>query len=150
MKLPPGATGFGTISYTAQEDLRALAAICHHAARRTGATVTDLLPVGATPNFHTATIAYSDSAVAVLRHGLLPWLALAQPAPSGQVPRDWIDRADLADAIREVSDLRLLTRTELLQPPTTADLEDLRPHEVKQIGYWRPTTVGDLLFNLWD
>ena len=99
MKLPPGATGFGITCHTTEEDLRALATICHHAARRTGGTVTDLIPHGPTPNFHTATIAYPDSTIAVLRHGLLPWLALAKPPPSGQVPRDWIDRVDLADAI---------------------------------------------------
>ncbi|MEU8074905.1 hypothetical protein AB0B31_05600 [Catellatospora citrea] len=150
MKLPPGATGFGADSRQSEKDLQALAAVCHHAARRTGGKVTELVPLGATPNFHTATITYPEDSIAVLRHGLLSWLALAKPARPGQAPRDWLDRTDLADAIGEVSDLRILTRAELSQPLTTADLAGLGAAEIKQIAYWRPTTTGDLLFNLWD
>lgn len=150
MKLPPGATGFGAICHTPQEDLRDLGTICHHAARRTGGTITELIPFSATPNFHTATITYPNGRVSVLRHGLLPWIALALPARSGQVPHNWLDRIDLANAIREVSDLRIVTRAELLQPLTATDLTDLGPAEIKQIEYWKPTTVGELLFNLWD
>ncbi|GIF91035.1 hypothetical protein [Catellatospora chokoriensis] len=150
MKLPPGATGFGTDSRQSKKDLQDLAAVCHHAARRTGGAVAELIPLGATPNFHTATITYPDDRIAVLRHGLLPWLALAKPTRPGQAPRDWLDRTELAEAIGEVSDLRILTRDELLQPLGSADLADLAAAEIKQIAYWRPTTVGDLLFNLWD
>ncbi|GIG00825.1 hypothetical protein [Catellatospora citrea] len=150
MKLPPGATGFGAYAHRSEDDLQALAAVCHHAARRTGGTVAELIPLGATPNFHTATITYPDDSIAVLRHGLLSWLALAKPTLPGQAPHDWLDRTDLAEAIGEVSDLRILTRAELSRPLTDADLADLGAAEIEQVAYWRPTTVGDVLFNLWD
>ncbi|MEE3918763.1 hypothetical protein V2I01_10790 [Micromonospora sp. BRA006-A] len=47
MRLPPGATGFHTPGGRA--DVRAFTAVCHHAARALGATVTGVTPPASHP-----------------------------------------------------------------------------------------------------
>ncbi len=49
-----------------------------------------------------------------------------------------------------MSDLRVLTTAELHTPLRQVDLRALGPAEHRQIAYWQPGTVGELLFNFWD
>jgi hypothetical protein len=151
MKLPTGATGFGDMVIDpATRRLRELGTICHHAARRTGGRVTSLAGPGATPNFYAATIAYEDDTIAVVRHGLLALLAVARAPGPHDVRLVWVERPGLAETLREVTELRVLTLAELLTDVNRADLSELRPSELEQIAYWKPETVGELLFHWWD
>ncbi|MEU9235979.1 hypothetical protein [Streptomyces subrutilus] len=45
---------------------------------------------------------------------------------------------------------RLLDIEELNTPLASADTSELAEAERKQVGYWRPGTVGELMFNWWD
>ncbi|MFD6681777.1 hypothetical protein [Micromonospora parva] len=149
MKLPPGATGFNPPPGT-QADLRAFTAACHHAARAIDATVTDVTPAGVTPNFHTVDIANGQHHIAVLRHTTLPFIAFARPHVDGDVTVTFVDHPDLAAAITILADAQALTVEQLRTPLSQVDLSALDPHEHDQIGYWKPTTVGEMLFNFWD
>lgn len=149
MKLPPGATGLDPPPGT-QTDLGAFTAVCHHAARAIGATVTGVTPAGVTPNFHTVDIADAQHHIAVLRHTTLPFLAFARPHPDGDVMVTFIDHPDLAAALTKLTDAQALTAEQLQTSLSQVDLTALSPHEHDQINYWNPTTVGELLFNSWD
>jgi hypothetical protein len=150
MKLPPGATGFDPPPADQGGDLRAFTAVCHNAARRTSGIVTAVTPAAVTPNFHTILIAYGPRQVAVLRHGVLPLAAFAQPPRDGEMTVTFIDDPGLAEAIAEISALQILTVEELHTPLTRVDLTALSSGEHDQIRYWKPHTAGELLFNYWD
>jgi len=149
MKLPPGATGFNPPPGD-HADPRAFTAICHHAAHAIDATVTGVTPAGVTPNFHTVVIADNQHHIAVLRHTTLPFIAFARPHVKGDVTITYVDHPGLANAITNLTDAQILTADQLQTPLTQVDLSALDPHEHDQIGYWKPTTLGELLFNFWD
>ncbi|MET8835425.1 hypothetical protein ABZV78_16110 [Micromonospora sp. NPDC004540] len=148
MRLPPSATGFGAGLPGA--DLPAFLAVCHHAARRVGGTVTRATPAGVTPSFHTVLIDHPGGPITALGHATVPMVAFAQPLPAGDTKLAFLDHPDLAVAVGEVSDLRVLTVEALRTPLSAVDLAALRAEEHRQIRYWRPETVGELLFNFWD
>jgi hypothetical protein len=149
MKLPAGATGFDTL--TADEaQVRTFIAACHHAARATGGAVTRVTPAGPTPNFHTIEISHGQQRIAVLRHAALPLAAFTDPRPDGDMTLTFVDDPTLAAAITDVSSIQVLTAGQLSAPLSQADLGELSPAEHKQIAYWQPTTMGELLFNFWD
>jgi hypothetical protein len=54
-----------------------------------------------------------------------------------------------ADAF-ERGGFRLLDVEELSTPLATADTSELTEAELEQVRYWRPSTVGELMFNWWD
>ncbi|MEU4770868.1 hypothetical protein [Micromonospora sp. NPDC023644] len=149
MKLPPGATGFNPPP-GAQADLRAFTAVCHHAARTVDATVIGVTPAGVTPSFHTVDIAGAHDHIAVLRHTILPLIAFARPQGDGDVMVTFVDHPDLAAALTTRTDAQSLTAEQLQTALSQVDLNALSPHEHDQIDYWKPTTVGELLFNFWD
>ncbi|MEQ4300807.1 hypothetical protein ABNF97_05330 [Plantactinospora sp. B6F1] len=149
MKLPPGATCFNPPPGT-QADLRTFTAVCHHAARAIDAAVTGVTPAGVTPNFHTVDIADAQHHIAVLRHTTLPFIAFARPRVGGDVMVTFVDHPDLAVALTNLTDAQALTIDQLQTPLTQIDLSALDSAEHDQIGYWKPTTVGELLFNFWD
>lgn len=150
MKLPAGATGFDTPA-NPNADLRSFLTVCHQVARQLGGTITRTTPAGVTPNFHTAVIQYTDGQqIAVLRHAVLPLVAFAHPRSGGDTTMTFIDHPSLAATIRDICDLRVLTTDQLHTPLSHVDLSALTGHEHDQINYWKPETVGDLLFNYWD
>lgn len=152
MKLPAGATGFGPLpGRKARADTRSFLTACYEAARRTGGQFASTSRAGVTPNFHTAEISYDGEEFAVLRHSWLPLLALARPhdsAPS-RTPA-FTDYPSLANALTEITGMGVLTAAELHTPLARTDLSQLTPAEHRQISYWKPATLGDLLFNFWD
>lgn len=149
MKLPPGATGFNPRPGH-QADLDVFTAVCHHAARAIDATLTGVTPAGVTPSFHAVDITHAQHHIAVLRHVTLPLIVFVRPRTSGDVTVTFIDQPDLAAAITNLTDAQILTAEQLRTPLSQVDLSALDPAEHDQIGYWKPATVGELLFNFWD
>ncbi|TDW71100.1 hypothetical protein [Kribbella pratensis] len=149
MKLPPGVTGFNA-PLEGEEDLRAFTAVCHHAVRAVGATVTAVTPAGVTPNFHEIDITHNQKQIAVLRHIALPFIAFADARASGDPTVTFVNHDELATAITNLPHAHVLTVDELQIPLSQVDLSALDPHEHDQIDYWKPTTAGELLFNFWD
>lgn len=148
MRLPPGATGFHATGERA--DVSAFTAVCHHAARAIGATVTGVTPAGGTPSFHTVDIAAARYHVAVLRHVTVPFIAFAHPRAGDDASVTFVDHPGLAAVLDTLTDARVLTADRLGIPLSQADLSALDRAEHDQIGYWAPATVGELLFNFWD
>ena len=149
MKLPPGATGLNA-PLEGEADLRAFTAVCHDAARAIGATVTAVTPAGVTPNFHRIDMTHAQHQIAILRHTALPSIAFAEARASSHATVTFVNHHDLATAITNLTDAQVLTVDELQTSLSQVDLCALEPHEHDQINYWKPTTVGELLFNFWD
>ncbi|TDC39769.1 hypothetical protein E1211_03115 [Micromonospora sp. 15K316] len=149
MKLPPGATGFNP-PLCHQASLRAFTAVCHHAARSIDASVTGVTPASVTPHFHTVGISHAPHHIAVLGHATVPFIAFARPHAPGDVAVAFVDHPDLAAAITNLTDAQVLTVEQLRTPLSRVDLSALDPYEHDQITYWKPTSVGELLFNFWD
>ena len=149
MKLPAGATGFNAVP-GAGLTLSAFATLCHHAARAVGGTVTGVVPAGVTPTFHTVEITRYGQRTTVLGHSTVSIGAFAEPRAPGDATVTFTDRPDLAAVIGATSHLVILTTQQLNAPLSTADLTALDAGEHKQIAYWRPDTIGELLFNFWD
>ncbi len=149
MKLPAGATGFDPPS-DAHTNLGHFTAVCRQAARDIAATVTDVTPAGVTPNFHTIDIRHAEQHVSVLGHCVLPFIAFARPRADDDIRITFVDHHDLAAAIVNLTEAQVLTAEQLRTPLAHIDLTSLGRHEHDQIGYWKPSTLGDLLFNFWD
>jgi hypothetical protein len=125
-------------------------AACHSAARRTGGTVAAAWQAAVTPDFDAVLLAYEHERVAVLRHALLNLVAFVEvPGDHVEPPLAFIDRPCLAQILGETGFL-VLAAAELSQPISPADLSHLTAHEHEQIRCWKPSTVGELLFNYWD
>ncbi|MGC4749114.1 hypothetical protein ACLQ28_26155 [Micromonospora sp. DT201] len=149
MKLSPGATGFNPPPGD-QTDLNAFTAVCYHAARTIDATVTGVTPAGITPSFHTIDVTHAQHRIAVLRHTALPIVAFASPRAPGDSNITFIENPGLAAAITNLTDAQVLTLDQLHTPLAQIDLSALDPGEQDQISYWKPNTLGELLFNFWD
>ncbi|WP_153537909.1 hypothetical protein [Streptomyces sp. RB17] len=124
--------------------------VCHAVARSIRGTVDEVALAGVTPNFHTALIAIPDSKTTVLSHEVLPVVAFAAspPQPGGPLT-NFISPPAWADAF-ELGGFRLLDVEELSMPLAAADTSELAEAELGQVRYWRPSTVGELMFNWWE
>ncbi|MFB6398516.1 hypothetical protein [Polymorphospora lycopeni] len=150
MKLPPGATGFNPPPGQ-RADLRIFTAVCHHAARTIDAAVTGITAAGVAPNHHTITITHGQHHIAVMRHLTLPFIAFAHPRASGDATTTtFVDHPGLAAAITDLTGAQVLTGEQLRTPLSQVDLDGLDAGEHDQFSYWKPTTVGEVLFNFWD
>jgi hypothetical protein len=152
MKLQPGATGFGCPKgQVSPDDIRSFVTACYDAARRTGGSVTAAREPGVTPTFHTVVISYEDVHIAVLRHDRLDVIALAQePAHVSTLITAFIDRPAPAEILCQTTDCRILSAADLNSSLSGADLADLSADEHREVSYWQPATIGELLFNYWD
>ena len=150
MRLPAGSTGFDAPPVDAAAHRRAFLTACHHAARAIGGRVAGIEGPGVTPNFHLAEIAHRDGRLSVLGHGCVLFAAIAGPRPWRDLRPTFADDPAVAAAIVAASALRPLAVAELSTPLDQADLSALGPGEHRQIAYWKPDTVGELLFNYWD
>jgi hypothetical protein len=152
MKLASGATGFNpsTGGNQPRVGLSDFLSACHQVARQTDSAVVGTAPAGVTPSFHTVVFSYDGARVAVLCHVRLPVVALAEPLSPGKTALSFVDRENLAEAFTDVAAFSVMTVQELHTPAAVVDLSELSRAERDQINYWKPATLGDLLFNFWD
>ncbi|GAP46522.1 hypothetical protein [Streptomyces azureus] len=74
-------------------------------------------------------------------------VAFAASPPQAGVPlADFTSPPAWADAF-ELGGFRLLDIGELIIPLAAADTSELAEAELEQVRYWRPGTVGELMFN---
>ncbi|MFI0356843.1 hypothetical protein [Actinomadura sp. 9N407] len=133
-----------------ETDRRTFAQVCHAAARQLHARVDSIREPGATLNFHIAVLVRDEYRIAILCHQHLPLLALAVPPADRDMEITFIDDADAAAALRSLTSFSLLSRAELGTPLARTDLSALADAELEQVAYWKPHTMGGLLFNYWD
>ncbi|MFI1815203.1 hypothetical protein ACH414_33190 [Streptomyces sp. NPDC020422] len=109
-----------------------------------------MTPAGTTPSFHTALITTSSGLSAVLCHEALPVVAFVASPPQAGAPLPDFTPPPAWAAAFEMAGFRLLDVDELNMPLASADTSELAEVELEQVGYWRPGTVGELMFNWSD
>ncbi len=57
---------------------------------------------------------------------------------------------EIEEALRSSGAFRILASDELRKPLELIDTSSLDQAECRQVAYWKPATLGQLLFNYWD
>lgn len=124
---------------------RAFRHLCHWLARENGGTVAETDTDTTARNFYFARISRYDAAVFLLQNIHHSFAAFAQRDPSGRFV-----------LVRQPEWLRVSEGIACFLDPAELDQDwrglcgELSPEELEQIRYWKPRTVGELLFNYWD
>jgi len=151
MVLPQGITGFaeggrGVAAPTV--DFRSFARACHMAARAGSGRVERVEAASYPRNYHRAILRLGAAPVAVLCNAHHPWIAFAEA--SENLPLRFTDAVALAARFSDEFPCEVLDFTTLETHPDEAVLAGLGDAERKQVGYWRPRRIGDIIFNSWD
>jgi hypothetical protein len=156
MELCEGITGFRQFDDPPlpSTDLPSFRSHCWAAARTLGARVAHPFHEsgGVAANFATLVVELPTGAVAVLLNLHFPVVAFARPSVAGGVagPVEFTDCEPLALALRRIGAYEVASRIELERPVRSDDFRLLSPAEMRQIKYWKPNRVGDIVFNFWD
>lgn len=147
MPLTRGITGFGEAPSAVS--IKQFTGACHDASRLSGSLVTGIVPAAQTPSFHSATFSFgAGEAVRVLCSASCPVIAFVSvEAPNSSQPLNFIDCPRLD---HHFAGFQVLTSSESSTPIDQVDLSSLGKDEIKQLEYWRPARLGDLIFNFWD
>ncbi|MEV4183139.1 hypothetical protein AB0J28_17075 [Streptosporangium canum] len=119
-------------------------------ARRTNGRVLAVDPAGGRRSFHAAILTYRDRELELVGHVLLPLLALARRRSGSDMALSFLDDPEVSGKLGAYEPYRVPGTDELALPVARADLSELGEVEMDQIRYWRPETVGELVFNFWD
>ena len=68
----------------------------------------------------------------------------------GDTTLAFVDVPGLSEALQGAGPFRVLSAQELDAPVRAEALSELAPRERKEIKYWKPRRVGEVLFNFWD
>lgn len=119
--------------------------MCHALARENGGVVTEVDTDTTARNFFSAKLSWYDQSVFVLQNVHYPYVAFAQRNASGGFilagQPEWLQLSE--------GSVRFLNPSELTQD-WHGLCGELSPEELEQICYWKPQTVGEIVFNTWD
>lgn len=103
-------------------------------------------------SFHWVELSRGGAAFAMLIHGHSSFSALSSNLPD-YFNLAFVDDPALSALCHEQGMLSLLTAADLNEPLTETDRDFMRSlgqEQAHNMKYWRPTTVGDVIFNWWD
>jgi len=152
-RLPPHITGF----FDSADQPRSLDGTdfkkaCHQIAQINGGTVERIDLELAGRSYFGATIRTTSENVSVLCNSVYPYVAFVQPNAFGLgFPElTFIDPVHLTAAFANVTSFQPLD-AEWLEADLSSDLlADLTPSEQSELAYWKPKSVGQVVFNSWD
>lgn len=152
MHLPAGVSGF----YDSDEqkpseiDVAKYKELCHRLARDLGAELQEFADSLYPANFHKALFHFPEEDICLVMNKHYPLLAFAKTADTVKV--EFIDYPAGNGAISD--DFTVLSKDELEIPvPKNSDelkSGGLNNGEIKQIKYWKPERLGEIVFNFWD
>jgi hypothetical protein len=151
-RAPRGATGFrGAGDEPLQDiDLALFRSACWEAARRIRGRAADVPLPGAVRTFHASALVGRGGGHVVVCHAHLPVVAfLDEPPMAGRPLSGFVDRPSWSDVFERVG-LRPLSVEYLGTPMLRVDVSELGDAELRQLRYWSPEVLSDLLFNWWD
>ena len=154
MHLPRGVTGFRAGKEAPplpQMDLPRFRGHCYTAARAVAGTVLGFEPpYNFTNNFAVGTLDLQPGPVAVLLNAHFPFVGFAEPPAVGELKLRFVDVPELVAVFRGFGVYEVLDREATEQPLTPEAVAELARAERAQFRYWRPSRVGDVVFNSWD
>ena len=145
--LPRGITGFWSADTEPPPllDEKAFRRMCHTLARESGGTVAEVDTDTSARNFYSAELSRYGQSVFLLQNIHYPYAAFARKAPSGGFA--WTSRPEWLRLPE--GPVRFLVPDELAQD-WRGLCGELSTEELEQIRYWKPLTVGEIIFNTWD
>ena len=149
--LPQGITGFWMDGGQPPPSVskKSVLAVAHSSAREIGQAV--VTTNWATHNnFHVVEISGCQSKLTMLFNAQYPVVGLAEALLPNDHRIVFQDHAALASAVSTTSEFLVLSADELRRPVTSKDLDKLNSAELQQVEYWKPATVGELVFNFRD
>ena len=145
-QLPRGITGFNA---SARVDLAQFRSAVHDLGRQHGYRV--LTPPSDAPSgtlsYVRATIERRGEPLLLLLNIYGPFLGFAAVADDTVLLHDFVDRTDLAGGLARYCPL---TAAVLNAAPEEANLSLLSRAERRELKYWKPQRIGDIIFNWWD
>src|SRR5262249_38899855 len=89
--------------------------------------------------------------VSVLLNAYFPIIGFAEPhCGITNHLHHFLRIPELAHAFEGFGCYQVMSASELDQPVSEDACQELSPAEIKQIRYWRPMRIGDVVFNFWD
>ncbi len=148
--LPRGSTGFdGNLG--PPPDRPALLTLVHGAARSDGREVVSLTAAETMATFDCLEFRHRfKSSLYLLVHNVVPILASVDRPPRPLEPPHVISSPLLESDTVEAVGWRLLSPVEAAEHPRDELLAELSEAELQEVRYWRPSSIGALVFNHWD
>lgn len=113
--------------------------------------VSQLIEGRVTPNFHSVQLDNSEISIRMIGHSTYPLIAFAEPANTDATPMRFVDCPPIGNTIQNLFPVVTIAAThELTRGLTDSDTVLLDVVEREQIEYWKPITIGDVVFNWWD
>jgi len=85
-----------------------------------------------------------------LLNSIAPVVAFAEPPRDGSSVLHFVDHAVLAEFFGASGEYRVLPATEAQSPLVPDTYRNLAETELEQIRYWKPQTIGEVIYNYWD
>lgn len=146
--LPTGVTGFfdSQSGEPPLTDLSLFQKLCYSIAAESGGRVLAFESADVSTNFAYAQIKWNGDELFVLLNEHSPYLAMADAIGFGGI--SFVDRVLLREAFSPY--YNVLETGELNTPIEPPMIQHLNRAERAQISYWKPKTVGELVFHYWD
>ncbi|WP_404407972.1 hypothetical protein [Jeotgalibacillus malaysiensis] len=150
MKLPDGVTGFydSITSPLPQVDVKTFKKQCFDFVFHNNGKLIDLQSSHYPSNFHYAYVEVARQHFYILLNQHYPYLACASAIEYRNIV--FMDQPDVHQSfslfyqILDTDNLNSRYDQQLLQQ------WNLKKSEVKQVAYWNPATIGQIVFNHWD
>jgi len=148
MKLPNGVTGFYDSEYDRPPTLdgKHFKTLCFDLAIRNGGKVISFHEPRYPANFYEVQMEVFGLTFYVLLNAHYPYLAFASAVDMENI--EFIDSPVPCEFL--APPYRVMSKAELYAPFTQREGAELNKAELEQIAYWKPETIGEVLFNHWD
>jgi len=153
MQLPRGITGFRHMDDPPLpvSDHAAFRGHCYVAAQTLGGRVRSVEGPSQTSaaNYTRAVIELPGRSIAILLNAHVPIIAFAV-ASRESGPLQFTDMPALAVLVQRFAAYEVWPASQLAAPLTPDSCKQLAEAELNQIKYWRPRSIGEVVFNVWD
>ncbi|WP_059010282.1 hypothetical protein [Streptomyces specialis] len=150
--LPAGVTGFREAGAPElpETDLRRFTGACHAAARAASLDVREVAEARPYTTYYTASLtSVRGDHIIVVCHRHVPWVAFAAPDDRVALRERFLSPPQWADQFTWVG-FTVLAPDFLQARASLADMSALTSSDRHQVRYWKPATIGDIVFNDWD
>lgn len=150
MKLPNGVTGFysSVVDNPPRVNGKQFKQLCFEFAYRNQGKVLDFITPQYPSNYYRAQVEILKSRFYILLNEHYPYLAFASGVRFGKIK--FIDNHVLTE--RFSSFYKIISKRDLNAPFTQRHIKkaEMNRTELEQIAYYKPETIGQIIFNNWD
>ncbi|MDQ0230124.1 hypothetical protein [Metabacillus malikii] len=148
MKLLNGVTGFYKANQPPNVDKKQFKRLCFNFVSQNGGKVIDFYKSQLTANFYCAQVEVLCTQLYILLNKHYPYLTFASSVEYGDIR--FIDNVILTKEFAPF--YKVISAGELNMPIHQNMLHGtaLNDAELEQIAYWKPKTIGEIIFNYWD